>query len=104
MQPTRILLICLAFLIVGWAAAAQFPTREREGEVRLPSGKLQSEEILKADHAKSVKEVAELQKLVEEVRDGLDKNDRYVLDLDTLKKLEQIEKLAKRIRGRLNRN
>lgn len=101
MQLIRILLICLAFWIAGGAASAQFPNRDGEREVRLPNGKLQSEEILRAEHDKSVKEAAELQKLVEDVRDDLEKNDRHVLDLDTLKKLEQIEKLAKRIRGRL---
>ena len=100
----RILLILLAFWIGTEAAAAQFPNTGRDGEIRLPSGKLQSEEILKAEHAKSLEDSAEMMKLVEEVRGDLDKNDRYVVDLDTLKKLERIEKLAKRVRGRLNRN
>ena len=33
----------------------------------------------------------------------LEKNDRYIVSLKTLKKTEDIEKLAKNIRGRLKR-
>jgi hypothetical protein len=41
--------------------------------------------------------------LSEEVRIELEKNDRHVMSVTTLKKLEEIEKLAKRIRSRLKR-
>jgi hypothetical protein len=71
--------------------------------VRLPNGKLQSDEVLKQDHQKNLKEADELMKLSEEVKVELEKNERFVLSVGTLKKLEQIEKLAKSMRSRLKR-
>jgi hypothetical protein len=72
-------------------------------EVRLPNGKLQKEEILKADHEKSLEDAAKLVQLTEELKIELEKNDRHVLAISTLKKLEEVEKLTKRIRSRLRR-
>ena len=72
-------------------------------EVRLPNGKLQKEEILKADHEKSLEDAAKLVQLTEELKIELEKNDRHVLAISTLKKLEEVEKLTKRIKGRLRR-
>ena len=37
----------------------------------------------------------------EELKTELEKNDRYVVSLAAIRKTEEIEKLAKRIRGRL---
>ena len=72
-------------------------------DVKLPNGKSQQEEILKAEHEKSVKDSQEMVKLSEELHDDLIKNDRHVLSLANLKRVDEIEKLAKRIRGRLKR-
>ncbi|MBM3747306.1 MAG: hypothetical protein FJW34_16075 [Acidobacteria bacterium] len=87
--------------VCGWwlAAGAQ---RQRE-EVRLPSGKLQREEILKAEHEKSLKDAAEMVKLAEALRAELEKNDYHVVSLASIKKAEEIERLARRIRSRLRR-
>ena|SRR6266849_4092651 len=76
------------------------PSEEPE-ELRLPNGKLQRDEILKADFQKSLEEARELSKLADELKLALEKNDRYVLSIGTLKKTEEIERLAKRIRDRL---
>ncbi len=76
---------------------------DREKPVRLPSGKLQSEEILKAEHEKTLRDAAELVELSQALRDELEKNGRHVLSIGSIKKTEEIEKLAKRIRGRLRR-
>ena len=46
---------------------------------------------------------AALMKLSEELRMELEKNDKNVLSLAAIKKTEEIEKLAKRIRGRMKR-
>jgi hypothetical protein len=70
-------------------------------ELRLPNGKLQRDEILKADFQKSLEEARELSKLADELKLALEKNDRYVLSIGTLKKTEEIERLARRIRDRL---
>lgn len=72
-------------------------------EVKLPNGKTQREEILKADHKKNLEEAAELVKLSEALKTALEKNDRYIVSVTALKKTEDIEKLAKSIRARLKR-
>jgi len=70
-------------------------------DTRLPNGKLQRDEILKADFQKSLDDARELSRLADELKLDLEKNDRYVLSIATLKKTEDIEKLAKRIHDRL---
>lgn len=92
-----LLAVCL-----GLGMLAGQPPREQE-EVRLPSGKLQREEILKAEHEKSVKDAAEIVKLAEALKAELEKYDYHVLSLTSIKKTEEIERLARRIRGRLRR-
>jgi hypothetical protein len=75
-----------------------------EDDVILPSGKLQKDEILKAEHRQNLKDAAELAELAEQLKIDLEKSDRYVLSMATLKKTDDIEKLAKRIRARLRHN
>jgi hypothetical protein len=103
MQIGIVLVLALAL-----AAPAQSPpsqTRPAEpstpDEVRLPNGKLQRDEILKAEYQKSLDDARELSRLAENLKVDLEKNDHNVLSLATLKKTEEIEKLAKRIRDRL---
>ena len=75
-----------------------------EEDVILPSGKSQKEEILKAEHQQNLKDAAELADLAEQLKIELEKNDRYILSMATLKRTDDIEKLAKRIRARLLHN
>jgi hypothetical protein len=84
---------------------AQLPRRPGEPEEppRLPNGKSQQDAILKADHEKDVADARELARLATELRDELEKSDAHVLNVGTLKKTEDIEKLAKKIRGRIKR-
>ena len=63
----------------------------------------QVDAILKDDHKKSLEDAAELMRLSEELRMELEKNDKNVLSLAAIKKTEEVEKLAKRIRGRMKR-
>jgi hypothetical protein len=72
-------------------------------DVQLPNGKSQREEMLKLDHKKNLEDAATMAKLAQEVSEDLEKDDRYVMSLKTLKKLDEIEKLAKAVRGRLKR-
>lgn len=74
-----------------------------EPEMRLPSGKNQRQEILKADHAKSKADAAELVTLAEELKEELDKSEHQVLNVKLVKKAEDIEKLARRIKERMKR-
>ena len=70
-------------------------------EVILPSGKSQKDEILRAEYAQNLKDAAELSDLAQQLKLDLEKNDRYVVSMATIKKTDDIEKLAKRIRARL---
>ena len=72
-----------------------------DGEVPIPNGKSQQDEMLKADHQKDLKDAAQLIELAEQLKQELEKNDRHVLSISSLKKTEEIEKLAKRIHSRL---
>jgi ABC-type Zn2+ transport system substrate-binding protein/surface adhesin len=72
-----------------------------EEDVILPSGKSQKDEILKQEHLQNLKDASELMELAEQLKLDLEKNDRYVVSMGTIKKTDDIEKLAKRIRGRL---
>lgn len=92
--------------VAGSAAAQQYPSyedRNKEKPVRLPNGTLQSEAILKADYAQLLEDAGKLQSLGKEIEDELKKNDRYVLSLGLLKKLDEVEKVAKRMRGKYKR-
>jgi hypothetical protein len=76
------------------------PTKETE-DVKLPNGKSQKDEILKADHAKNLEDLERISHLIEDLKRDLDKNTQYVFSLDDVKKTEEIEKIAKRIRSRM---
>ena len=73
-------------------------------ETRLPNGKSQRDEILKQEHEQNVKDAAQLSDLAQQLQQDLEKEDRYVLSMGTLKKTEDIEKLARKIRSRLRHN
>ena len=75
-----------------------------EEDVILPNGKSQKDEILKAEYQQNLKDAAELADLAEQLKIELEKNDRYILSMATLKKTDDIEKLARRIRSRLRHN
>jgi hypothetical protein len=79
-------------------------SRSQEDGVRLPNGKLQRDEILKADHEQNLKDAAQLVELSEQLKEDLERNDRYVLSVSTLKKTDDIEKLVKKIRSRMRHN
>jgi hypothetical protein len=100
-------LLCLLLLLIcaGFSQPPQPHPRtiEPDENAKLPNGKSQREEMLKADHKKNLEDAAELVKMSEELKADLEKNDRYIVSLKTLKKTEDIEKLAKNIRGRLKR-
>lgn len=71
---------------------------------RLPNGKNQQDEILKADYQSNLKDSRALVDLATSFEEDLEKDDRFVLSLASLKKLDDIEKLTRRIRGRLKRS
>lgn len=79
------------------------PLAGESDDIRLPNGKKQSDEILKADYERNLKDTRELVDTARSFEEDLEKDDRYVLSLSSLKKLDDIERLAKKIRSRLKR-
>jgi len=57
--------------------------------------------LLKYQHDEVKKDVDKLVKLVAEVQEEVDKAGENVLPLNTLKKLEEVEKLTKKVRNRI---
>lgn len=101
-RPVLVLAAALALAAQQTPPGRQFPPPEpQEDDVRLPNGKSQRDEILKAEYQKSLDDARELSRLADELKLDLEKNDRNVLSIATLKKTEEIEKIAKRIRDRL---
>jgi hypothetical protein len=70
-------------------------------DAKLPSGKSQRGEMLKAEYAENRKEASQLLELAQQLHGDLEKNSQYVFSLSDLKKAEEIEKLARKIRGRM---
>lgn len=100
MTPRKV--VAASGVLLAALAFAQGPD-SISPDVRLPSGKSQRDELMRYEHRKAKEDSVELARLAGELRDELDNSDSNVLSLTTLKKTEEIEKLAKRIRGRLKR-
>ena len=91
-----------ALTVAGLLTYAQIrPHPQDEPTPKLKQSQVDA--ILKEDHKKSLEDAAALMKLSEELRMELEKNDKNILSLAAIKKTEEIEKLAKRIRGRMKR-
>lgn len=81
--------------------AAQPPNAE---DHRLPNGKSQTEEILKSDTQRSLDDAKQLVQLATALEKNLEQEGAHdVLSLADIRRTEEIEKLAKRIRGRMRR-
>lgn len=96
----------LAVLVILALAGGQQqpPPMQEKSEVLLPSGKSQREEILKADFEKTLADASALAEQAAALREEIGKSRHHVLDLRTVKKVEEIEKLARRIKERLRRS
>ena len=101
--------MCL-LLTITLIALAQVPedlprvqTPSEQQDRKLPNGKSQRDEIVKADYKRNVQDAAELSQLARELNDDLEKSGSNTVSVKTIKKLDDIEKLARSIRGRLKR-
>jgi hypothetical protein len=94
----------LALAVFASVLSAQAPVVMSEGpELRLPGQRSRREEILKLDHKKNLEDAARLLELAQGLKSELEKSGRSVLPVTSLRKAEQIEKLARSIRSRLKR-
>lgn len=101
-------LLLFFFLLTSTVAFAQRrppAVRPEPSEIEKPADSgpaLNSpSKLLKYQHEEVKKDMERLSKLVDEVQQELDKAGANVLPLNTLKKLEEVEKLAHKIRGRI---
>jgi|SRR5450432_2967402 hypothetical protein len=105
MKARAILLGILVLFMLAVFAQQPRPGRDpnRPGDETdpFPRGRKQTEELLKAEHVKNVADATELARIANELKDELDNTDAHVLSTSALKKTEEIEKLAHRIRGRI---
>ena len=79
----------------------QMPVPGIPDDTHLPNGKLQRDEILKADYLQNLKDARALIDAAKGFELDLEKSDQYVLSLGLLKKLDDIDKMTKRIRNRM---
>ena len=103
---TTTLLVCLCVLSGLAQGRGGFARRPRpsEGAVRpitSPSPPPPSAELLKHQHEQTKKLSARLAKLAAEVDEELNESGENILPLRTLKKLKEIEKLARKVGGRI---
>jgi len=77
------------------------PEHDPGEDVKLPNGKSQKDAISKQAHEDALKEVESLIRIAEGLRDELKHSGEYVVAVTSLRKTEEIEKLARQIRGKL---
>ena len=96
-------MFCLYLSTIAGAQPQAPVPAEDQSEKPFPPTPKQLEDILKADHEKNLKDLEKMAKLVEAVQLDARKNAHYVLSLESVRNLEQIEKLSRAIRGRMKR-
>ena len=99
---------CALMLTVAAVSSLALSQQERpqildpqEQDQKLPNGKSQRDEILKAEREENIRDAGRLVEMAEALKADLEKSDRFVLPMSTLKKTDDIEKLVKKIRSRL---
>ncbi len=98
----RFTLAVFLFLAPGFGQDPA-PGLQSPHDQTLPNGKSQKDAILKADHEKNLADAQLLIDLAEELKTSLEKNTRFVLSVAELKRLDEIEKVARRVRSRMKR-
>lgn len=72
-----------------------------EPDPKLPNGKSQKDAIAEQQHNDALKAANEMADLAQQVKGELQKAGNFVVPVSTIKKTEEIEKLARKIRGKL---
>ena len=68
---------------------------------KLPSGKSQKNEILKAEREDNIRDAGRLVEMAQGLKDSFEKSDRFVLSMGMIKELDDIDKMVKKMRDRL---
>ena len=105
--PAAFAALCLfALQPGGWSQDPQLPNPQLPGlhdedDHKLPNGKSQKDAMAKSEHDKALKEATDLLALAQQLKDEIQKAGDHVVPMSSVKKTEEIEKMARRIRGRL---
>jgi len=101
-------LLCLIAVLFCALPGAQTQTGPRpqsksQDSVRPPVPEViqNPDRVLREEYAKNLEDLHKMQRLLWEVRTEVAKGTPYVLPLQSIKKLEEIEKLSKTIRSRM---
>jgi hypothetical protein len=70
---------------------------------QLPNGRSQRNAIAKADYKRNLEDARALVRMAEDLKADLEKEEAFVISVRTMKKTEDIEKLARNIRTRMKR-
>ncbi|MBV9759930.1 MAG: hypothetical protein JO340_05155 [Acidobacteriaceae bacterium] len=81
--------------------APRLPNPNEEEDQKLPNGKSQKDAIAKEEHEAALRDTEELIAMAQQLKEELQKAGNYVVPVSSMKKTEEIEKLARRIRSRL---
>jgi hypothetical protein len=106
-RRTLLRLVPVAFVSTLLPAQSQIPPalpglREDGGDdLHLSESKKRQNAMVKADYDQNIKDARELIDVAKAFEEDLERDDKYILSLNSLKKLDEIDKLAKRIRGRM---
>lgn len=94
-------------LFVMCACFAQDPVPGRphpQGQQEIPpTVKPTHDAIIKDDYKRNLQDATTLARLADELKSELENGDKYVVSVKTMKKAEEIEKLARNIHARLKR-
>lgn len=79
------------------------PAASAQHDKRLPNGKSRTMAIVKEDLRKSKRDMAEIIELAEQLLEKLEAGNEFVVDLQTVRKAEKIERLGRKVKSRLIR-
>ena len=97
------LLLFLQILLIPLPAQILNPELEPKQDRKMPDGRSQTMMILKKEAEKSAEDMAEVLELAKALQLEIEENKFHVVDLGSVRKAEQIIKLVKRVKSRLNR-
>jgi mitochondrial fission protein ELM1 len=94
-----------AWLSQSQDVTPELPDKENqqrhESDDRLPNGKSRSNAIAQSEHKKALEEADQLIEMAQDLKKQIDKAGMYVVPMTAVRTTEEIEKLARKIRGRL---
>ncbi len=107
-RRTALLALAASALVKAQTQEPDDPRQQRlplppnpEEDQKLPNGKSQKDAIAKQEHEQALKDANDLIAIAQQLKNELQKAGDYVVPLSSVKKTEDIERLARKIRGRL---